>query len=215
MKKTLLALSILATLAAQANEHKHDHDHEKVGHIGAHVHGEAQLNVVLEDKELTIALETPAMNVMGFEYEPKTEEDLEKSHDALHALKDAEWLVINGGKCELHDADVDWQYAEAVHAHFHKDKEHGEHKHEEHKHEEHKHEEHEHSHAGHQHEEGETHSDVDAKFDFDCQSSAVEAISVNLFDAFPGFEKLNVQWIVGDKQGAQTLTASSRVLKLQ
>lgn len=241
MKKSLIALSLLAALTAQASDnHKHDeHKHdEKVEHIGPHVHGVAALNVVLDGDDLTVELDSPAMNVVGFEHKPEAEADLNQSHDAIHKLKDGEWLVINGGDCELEDADVDWQYKHILHEHFHADKkDEGEDKHEhkdEHKHEhkdEHKHghdhddhddkdhddkkEAHEHHHD-HDHKDGETHSDVESKHQFECKKPAeIKTVSVDLFDAFAGFEKLNVQWIVNDKQGAMTLTKDNHVLKLQ
>lgn len=213
MKKRLLVLGLLAAITANAADTTHQHD-EKVEHIGAHVHGVAALNIVLEGDDLDVMLESPAMNVVGFEHKPVSDEHFEQSHKALHTLKDIEWLVIDKGGCKVNEAEVAWQYASMVHERFHN--ENGEeHKHEEHKHEEHKHEEHEHDHAGHDHQDGGEHSDIDAKFEFHCQSPAsVEVITVNLFDAFPRFEKLNVQWIVNDKQGASVLTPSSRQIVL-
>lgn len=222
MKKSLIALSLLAALTAQASDnHKHDeHKHdEKVEHIGPHVHGVAALNVVLDGDDLTVELDSPAMNVVGFEHKPEAEADLNQSHDAIHKLKDGEWLVINGGDCELEDADVDWQYKDILHEHFHADKkDEGEHKHEhkeEHKHDHDNHDDKKEAHE-HHHEDGETHSDVESKHQFECKKPAeIKTVSVDLFDAFAGFEKLNVQWIVNDKQGAMTLTKDNHVLKLQ
>lgn len=217
MKKTLLALSVALALTAQAHDnHKHDDHDDKIEHIGAHEHGVAQLNVVLDDDELKIELDSPAMNVIGFEHKPETEAHLNQSHDALHKLEDGDWLVINGGGCELDDKDVDWEFAEMVHAHFHAD-ENGEHKHD-YKKDDHEHE-HEHKHDrddDHHHDDGETHSDIESEHEFDCKKpNEVKTISVNLFDDFKGFEQLNVQWIVNDKQGATTLTKDNRDLKLQ
>jgi hypothetical protein len=34
-----------------------------------------------------------------------------------------------------------------------------------------------------------------------------------LFEAFPGMEKLNVQYVIESKQGAAELTAASHVIK--
>lgn len=218
MKKSLIALSLAMAVSALADghghkhdEHKHDHDDDKVEHIGAHVHGIAALNVVLDGDDLEVELDTPAMNVMGFEHEPKAEADLKSSHDALHALEDGEWLVINGGDCKLEDSDVDWEFAEQVHDHFHGD---DKDKKDDHKHE-HK-DEHKHDHDDHKHDDGETHSDVETEHEFECDKPKdVKSITVNLFDNFKGFEKINVQWIVNDKQGATTLTKDNRVIKLQ
>lgn len=200
MKKTLLAFSLLAALSTPAHSHKH-HDHdEKVEHIGVHVHGEGQLNIVLDGRKLIIELDTPAMNVLGFEHEPSTKKQKRLVKKAEHELEHADELfVIKGGKCRLDEVDIDLPFDDDddddKHDHDHDD---------------------EHKHHKHTHKDGDVHSDIEAEYEFKCKKpKKIKNITVNLFEVFSGFEKLKVQWVVGDKQGAQTLTKTSNVLKLK
>ncbi|QVM97321.1 DUF2796 domain-containing protein [Pseudomonas sp. SORT22] len=72
MRRLLLALpfALLPLAVAHAHEgHDHDHDHDHAhGSLGAHEHGVARLNVVLDDKSLELELDSPAMNLVGFEH---------------------------------------------------------------------------------------------------------------------------------------------------
>ena len=72
LKKYLLSSVIIIVVTAtgplfsaiQAGEHHH-HD--------AHVHGVAHLNVALEGNDLYIELTSPAANIVGFEHDPRTQ----------------------------------------------------------------------------------------------------------------------------------------------
>ncbi|MDZ4304556.1 MAG: DUF2796 domain-containing protein [Pseudomonas sp.] len=80
MRRLLLALpfALLPLAIAQAaDEHNHDHDHEH-GSLGAHEHGVGRLNAVLDAKTLELELESPAMNLVGFEHLATTAADKAK-----------------------------------------------------------------------------------------------------------------------------------------
>ncbi|UVM55406.1 DUF2796 domain-containing protein [Pseudomonas sp. B21-012] len=70
MRRLLLALPFALLPLAVAHAHVgHDHDHDHAhGSLGAHEHGVARLNVVLDDKSLELELDSPAMNLVGFEH---------------------------------------------------------------------------------------------------------------------------------------------------
>jgi hypothetical protein len=53
----------------------------------AHVHGAAKLNIAIENKAVTIQLESPADSIVGFEYTAKTAPDKAKQEGALNTLK--------------------------------------------------------------------------------------------------------------------------------
>ncbi|WP_409281157.1 DUF2796 domain-containing protein [Pseudomonas defluvii] len=76
MRRLLLALpfALLPLTAAHAEKH-HDHAH---GSLDAHEHGVAHLNVVLDDKTLELELESPAMNLVGFEHAANSAADKAK-----------------------------------------------------------------------------------------------------------------------------------------
>ncbi|AIZ34394.1 DUF2796 domain-containing protein [Pseudomonas parafulva] len=76
MRRLLLALpfALLPLAVAQAHD---DHDHEH-GTLPAHEHGVARLNVGLDGNTLELALESPAMNLVGFEHMPGSDADKAK-----------------------------------------------------------------------------------------------------------------------------------------
>lgn len=68
----LSILSILTVFAAEDNHGSHE----------AHVHGEAEMTLILQNDELAINFESPAANLVGFEHHPET--DLQRN--ALDAV---------------------------------------------------------------------------------------------------------------------------------
>ncbi|MDD1977908.1 MULTISPECIES: DUF2796 domain-containing protein [Pseudomonas] len=80
MRRVFLALpfALLPLAVAHAHEdHDHDHDHAH-GSLAAHEHGVARLNVVLDGKALELELQSPAMNLVGFEHKASSEADKAK-----------------------------------------------------------------------------------------------------------------------------------------
>ncbi len=62
--------------------------------------------------------------------------------------------------------------------------------------------------------EGETHSEIEAGYHFECdEPGKLTQLTVELFDAFPGTEKLKVQYVIESKQGAAELTATDHVVQ--
>ena len=83
MRRLLLALPFallpLALAHAHAHAHAHDeHDHDQHGSLGAHEHGVASLNVALDGNTLELELDTPAMNLVGFEHAASSDADKAK-----------------------------------------------------------------------------------------------------------------------------------------
>ncbi|WP_285424334.1 DUF2796 domain-containing protein [Pseudomonas sp. efr-133-TYG-103a] len=75
MRRLLLALPLaLLPLAMTHAADEHDHDHEH-GSLGAHVHGVARLDMALDGRTLELELDTPAMNIVGFEHVATTDAD--------------------------------------------------------------------------------------------------------------------------------------------
>lgn len=54
------------------HDHSHDHDHGSL-EKGKHVHGEVTFNIALDGELLTVELDAPAINVIGFEKSPRTD----------------------------------------------------------------------------------------------------------------------------------------------
>ena len=202
----LTPLALLALGAGAEEKHDHDHDQEHRRH-DAHVHGIAALNLALDGEEVHIELDSPAANIVGFEHAPSSEADYAALDKAVAALKIGDQLFRFNDEagCRKEKAMVKSALLEEEHADHHDHEEKGEHGHEKHEHEEHGHDEHEGE---------ETHSDIEAVYHFECaKPGKLTQLTVELFEAFPATEELNVQYIIESKQGARELTAKDHVVK--
>ena len=83
MRRLLLALPFALLPLAVAHAHD-DHDHDT---LGAHEHGVAKLNVVLDGNTLELGLDSPAMNLVGFEHVASTDADKAKVAAARQQLE--------------------------------------------------------------------------------------------------------------------------------
>lgn len=156
-------------------EHKHE-DHEQ---HGTHEHGVAHLTIAVGGTGLDIALETPAVNILGFEHQANSDQDkktLEEQKTKLETPK-ALFSINDAAKCKPADTKV-------ISPLF---KDHAKHDQESHK--------------------EEAHNDIDANWSFKCENSKeIKSISVNLFSAFPkGFKQIKVDWISENSASTETL----------
>lgn len=76
---------------------------------GAHQHGVAQLMVAVEGPTLTLRLESPLDNLLGFERAPRTEKERAAAEALLGRLKRGEGLfaLTQAAECALASATVD------------------------------------------------------------------------------------------------------------
>ncbi|MCK9800696.1 DUF2796 domain-containing protein [Pseudomonas sp. MAFF 302030] len=200
MRRLLLALpfALLPLAIAQAAE-PHDHEHEH-GSLGAHEHGVARLNAALDGKNLELELESPAMNLVGFEHAASTDADKAKvaaaraqlEHPlALFSLPKAAGCVV--AKQELEsplfgdkpDADD----------HDHDDDDHDEDA-----------DGHEHHHE---------HSEIHAHYQFTCATpAALKNLDLGqVFKTFPATQKIQVQLIGPSGQQGVEATVQSATVK--
>lgn len=165
---TLLATSILPAIA-----------HE------AHVHGIAKLDVEVDNQKLSLHLDTPLANLVGFEHAPKKEKDKLALKKAVTALRDAASLFHATPSAECKPVSTTLQSAviEEMNAkHAHKQAQ------------------------GHEHKDG--HADLEAEYAFVCaHPENLHTIDVQLFKAFKGFEQIDVQLISPKGQSAHKLNA--------
>lgn len=189
MRRTLLALpfALLPFDIAQADSHEHvhdhDHAHEEHGSLGAHEHGVASLNVALDGQTLEIQLESPAMNLVGFEHEAKSDADKAKVASARKHLEQPQALFALPieAKCALQESELESPlFGNAEHAQHEHGDEHG-------------------------------HSDIDASYHFTCaHAESLKTLELgSFFGTFPGTEKLEVQLIGPSGQQGAELTPSN------
>ncbi len=183
----LLGLLMIQPVVAEDQHRQHD----------AHVHGHAQLNLVVSGQTLQVELETPSNNLLGFEHQARSKQDKQTLQSALAVLNDpARWLRPDAAaSCKLQDIDIESALLESDHHDEHEkhakhddhdDHDHGKHaKHDDHddhghdkhaKHDDHDHHEHDKhdDHAKHDdhdhegHDDDEMHSEFDITLSFAC-----------------------------------------------
>lgn len=185
------SVALALPLSALADDHQHS--------LGAHVHGLGTLNIALENQRLELQLTSPAMNIVGFEYQPTTAADLQSIKAAQSNLSHAAELFVlsPAAQCHLTSVSIDNPLLTEsdTHAHEH---------------------EHEHEHesqpaaqiAEHQH------SDISAHYQYHCAKPArLNSIDLaGLFKQFSQTEKIQVQLIAGDHQQGAELSAQNTLL---
>ena len=212
LRKNFLTLALLSPMvlfapwvsASEENDHEHEDEQEHRQH-DAHVHGIGELNLALEGREVHVELDSPAANIVGFEHAPSSEADHAALDKAVATLKNGDQLFRFNKEagCRLEDVQVASALIEEEHE-GHAKEDPDKHSHEEK--EGHDHEQDEH--------EDEVHSDIEAAYHFKCtEPDKIMQLSVEIFEAFPGTEKLKVQYVVESKQGAGELTATNHVVK--
>ena len=196
MRRLLLALPFALLPLAVAHAHEeHDHEH---GSLGSHEHGVGRLNAVLDGQALELELDSPAMNLVGFEHPATSAADKAKvaavrkqleNPLALFNLPKAAGCVASsqelnsplfGDKPEAdHDDDDD-------HDHDAKD---GEHHHD--------------------------HSEIHAHYQFTCATpTALSNLDLTqVFKTFPATQKIQVQLIGPSGQQGVDATATAATLK--
>ena len=186
--RTLLASAALAlSFPVLADDHQHS--------LEAHVHGIGTLNIALENQLLELQLESPAMNIIGFEYQPTTEADIQSVKAAQNTLSNAAELFAfsPAAQCRLTSVSIENALLKGSGAHDH------DHDHES---------QHEADIAEHQH------NDISAHYQYHCATPAqLNSIDLaGLFKLFTQTEKIQVQLIVGDHQQGAELSAKNTSL---
>lgn len=172
----LLGAGLACTaLTVSAEEHRQ---------LGAHVHGHGRLNIAIEGKKLSMELEVPGMDIVGFEHEANTPEQRAAVAQAKAKLANALALFGPEAKagCELEQVKVS---VEAGHV-----------------------DEHEHEHeaqgaGGHEEEAGHQHSGFHAEYTLTCSSpSRLTSMTFEYFNAFAGAQELDVTVIAPKGQSS-------------
>lgn len=179
----LPVLVALAPLSILANEHQHKH-HEHKQSLAAHVHGLATLDIALEGQRLELHLNSPAMNIVGFEYQPNSAADKKTVADAERTLKNEQLLfkLSSDAQCALSSVNIENDLT-AGHA-----------------------EEHDHTTHDDKHDAEHQHSDIQVSYTFNCANPhKLKSIDLaGFFTAFPLTEKIHLQLITAQtQQGAQ------------
>jgi len=183
---TVTVLLLLISLSTQSGS---DHHHQETQNHDAHTHGEADLTLAKEGDELLIRFESPASNILGFEHTADSEQEIAAVWQARKQLASPEVLfTFDGSKCSIASIDIDTSGVMNVEqTHQGHDKEHDDHGEKIH---------------------DENHSEIVVDYRFNCTNgSELASVSTGLFKSFSGIEKITVNWVTEDKQGAAILRA--------
>ncbi len=163
--------------------------------LGPHEHGHGRLNIAIEGKRVSMELEVPGADIVGFEHEASTPEQKAAVEKAKATLGDALALfkLPAGAGCKLADANVAIQ-AEGEHDHA----------------------EAEHKDDGHAGEGGEHHhSEFHVTYAIDCAAPGkLTGIDFKYFDAFAGARELDINLVTETGQTHYVVTRAQPKLKL-
>jgi uncharacterized protein DUF2796 len=171
-----VGLGLAVTASAQAQQRE----------AGAHEHGRGTLNVALEGSRLSMELEAPGADIVGFEHRARTQKQksaVEAAKKKLAAPQGLFELPAAAG-CVLKEAKVELEAEDHDHGHAHdakgaKGKDHG---------------------AKEKHDDS-AHSAFKAEYAFDCKAPAgLTTIGFGYFKAFAGAQKLDVTVITPKQQ---------------
>lgn len=184
-----LVLLSLASLPALAADEGHDHH----GNHPPHVHGVGKLDVALEGNTLTLHLDSPLINLVGFEHAANSSKDKDTVRAAVKNLRDVNRMFATDAAAQCKPAEVQLESAVLTPALLG-----------------------EKSAASSEPAPNDGHADLDGDFTLVCASpGALTAVDVSgLFAAFPGFHSIDVQLATPKKQGAVQLVPGSALIPL-
>ncbi|MBC6402735.1 MAG: DUF2796 domain-containing protein [Hyphomonadaceae bacterium] len=172
---------------------------------GRHVHGVANLALVLEGETVTVELESPAFNILGFEHAPET--DAQKT-----AVRDAEVLLREPGKLIMFNSEAGC-VARTPESPFelhtlwegHDGKDHGHDGH------------HADDHAGDEHDDHkDEHTSVMLSYEFSCSApDNLREVDLAVFETFPNFTEIGVVFLGPDSQRAFNAGNRNQVIRLR
>jgi len=158
----------------------------------SHIHGLAEMTIIIENNSLEIEVKSPAINLVGFEHKASSQKHTAAVNKAELLLSDPKKIFsFSNGYCQLINKSVDLSHIKETHGHIEKEyttsinKQYN-------------------------------HSEIIAHYFYQCEkTSALSAITVTLFDLFSGLQQISVMWITDIQQGAIMLSATNKVIDLR
>jgi hypothetical protein len=191
---TLIATALFAA-PAFAEEHRE---------LGPHVHGHGTLDIAVEGNKVSMSLEAPGMDIVGFEHAAESADQksaVEKGTATLSAPLTLFKIPASAG-CKVTDAKVaiepEHEHEEGEEDHDHDAKEGADHDHD--------HDEHE-GHAG--------HNQFHATYALECAKPAeITSIAFDYFKSFAGAQGLTVNVVTAKAQNKYEVTRDKPSLDL-
>ena len=196
MRRLLLALPFALLPLAVAHAHE-EHDHEHAS-LGAHEHGVGRLNAVLDGQALELELDSPAMNLVGFEHVATTAADKAKVAAVRKQLENplALFNLPKGAGCVVSSQELNSPlFGDKPEADHDDD------------------DDHDHDAKGGEHHHD--HSEIHAHYQLTCATpTALSNLDLSqVFKTFPATQKIQVQLIGPSGQQGVDATPTAATLK--
>jgi len=166
---------LISALSTQAEERRQ---------VASHEHGVTAANIAIDGSELLIELESPAMNIVGFEHSPGDKDQQATINEAIYELRNGAQLFgfPVGAGCTLDSSDAAY-ISDSTDAHE-------------------DHSEHEPSHSG-----------FFAEYTFECTDPGeIDEIRMKVFTKFPLTTVVEASFVSDRIQTYRELTADSPIL---
>jgi hypothetical protein len=184
----IAAISLLTTAARAEDEHRE---------LGPHVHGHGTLNIAIENKRVSMELEVPGMDIVGFEHAPSTADQkaaVEKATAKLEKPLGVFSLPVSAG-CTVAEAKVS---VEAEHHHDGGDDDH----------------DHDADHKD-DHDEHAGHNQFYVNYALDCANpNELTAVTFDYFTLFAGAHDLTVNVVTAKGQSKYDVSRDKPTLDL-
>ena len=189
----LATLGVSCLLSSNLNGQAAHHDHGPL-HQDTHLHGHVELRVALENTSLELYLESPSVNIVGFEHRAASVQQIQAAEAAKSILESpAEIFSFSDGNCSLSQSNVNFAaILKATENHQsgadgNKD-------------------------TAHQVD----HSEITASYKYNCQRGGeLDVIRLKLVEHFPGIEKIKVIWLTDTEQGTVELTPKTSLIRIR
>ena len=140
---------------------------EETRQVDKHEHGVGELNIAVEGNAMNLEFMIPGADIVGFEYEAKSDSDIALVNTALSKFQDFEsiFTLSSSGNCNLVNAEIEINQGDD-----HEDE--------------------------HDHEDEEAHNEFVAHYSFTCGNvKEIDRIDFPYFTTFPNSGELEIQFV--------------------
>ena len=197
IKRNLILILILATCSLGAS----------AATQSTHVHGQGQVGMAIDQNLISMTLESPGADIVGFEHEARTAEEKTAVTEALKQLSNPMFVIQlpESASCKVIQAssEVTSENGDEGHADHEENTDHDEH------------EDHE-DHADHEEHENEAHGSFIAEYQLECATiAAIDSIKFVYFDHFRNAQSLMVVLIDKNGQHRHEISRDNPILYLK
>lgn len=181
---------------------------------GAHMHGLAQMTVLYEAGQLLIELETPAVNMLGFEHISQNTEQWQQLSQLGKNLNAPQNIIGLQPSCTIQSVKVElpFQGRDAIRKIIQQPTTE---KSAHHDNRENTHKDHTDTEFGYDERAHDAHQDIHVNYEWRCTGSPPPIIRLYLFSLYPSFDKIQAQWVANGKQGAKALNRNHAALEIK